>query len=145
MLEKVRNRRSVFTRDFTIEMDAGLMDGHSGNAAGVGAVSRIKNPIILANEVMSKTPHALLCCSGAEKFAKNCSTNVVFETPEYFQTQIRRQQLENLLKENNCSTEKSDSLGTVGAVAIDENGRLATASSTGGLSGKLSGKFCPVI
>jgi beta-aspartyl-peptidase (threonine type) len=130
-------RGSVLTAAGTVEMDAAIMDGATGKCGGVAAVAQIKNPVLGARAVMDHSPHTLLCGAGAESFAK--SRGVGFADHSYFLTDKRRQELAEILKEGKFMADKS--LGTVGAVARDRYGNLATATSTGGLTGKLPGRI----
>lgn len=134
---------AVFTSDGVNELDASIMDGKTLKAGAVASVRRIKNPVSLARLVMEKSQHVLLDCSGAEAFAKEQGIELV--DPKYFFTQRRWDEL----KEDQAR--KSSALpgkhGTVGAVALDRNGNLAAATSTGGTSNKRPGRIgdSPII
>jgi len=129
-------RGSCFNADGEIEMDASIMDGATLRAGAVAAVRRIRNPILAARAVMEKTRHVLLAGDGAERFARQHGLKL--ERPEYFRTAWRRA----ALKRNLTSYH-----GTVGAVALDSNGNLAAATSTGGYTGKMPGRIgdSPII
>jgi L-asparaginase / beta-aspartyl-peptidase len=122
-------RGSSFNTDGEIEMDASIMDGATLRAGAVATVRRIRNPILAARAVMEKTRHVLLAGSGAERFAR--SRGLKLERPEYFHTARRL----SALRRNRISYH-----GTVGAVALDADGNLAAATSTGGYTGKLPGR-----
>jgi beta-aspartyl-peptidase (threonine type) len=157
-------RGAVFTHDGRQEMDACIMDGSILRAGAVAAVEHIKNPIKLARLVMQRTQHVLLAGDGALEFARQ--HGVAFETDEYFFTEHRWLQLQHaraegiveldhtpkemeILDETESAGDLADrrsqianpkSLGTVGAVACDSQGRLAAATSTGGMTNKQFGR-----
>jgi beta-aspartyl-peptidase (threonine type) len=134
---------SVFTSEGKCEMDAAIMEGATGRAGAVAGITGVKNPVALARLVMEKTGHVLLTGKGAEEFAKK--NNVRFENEEYFFTELRKKQWEQVkntsetLLDHSGSDEKK--FGTVGAVAIDVNGNLAAATSTGGMTNKTCGRI----
>jgi beta-aspartyl-peptidase (threonine type) len=123
-------RGSCFNADGEIEMDASVMEGERLRAGAVAAVRRIGNPVLAARLVMEKTRHVLLAGAGAERFAREHGLPV--EDPSYFATETRLAALKRNLKNHH---------GTVGAVALDEDGNLAAATSTGGYTGKLPGRI----
>jgi beta-aspartyl-peptidase (threonine type) len=146
-------RGAAFTRDKTIELDASVMVGNNRKAGAVAAVSRIKNPILAARGVMERSPHVMLIGPGAEKFAEEIGLKM--ETPEYFKTPSRLKALEDKLRTERQRTPRDAGsgdagsqaslyehhrYGTVGAVALDAQGNLAAGTSTGGISGKRSGR-----
>lgn len=116
----------VANKDKVVELDASIMDGHTGKGGAVGGVKTLKNPVQAARLVMEKTKHVLLVAEGAEKFA--ASEGAMTVPSSYFI---------NNVSENPMPTEH----GTVGAVALDCHGNLAAATSTGGLKGKLPGRL----
>ncbi len=126
-------RGSSLTRKGTVEMDAGLMDGHTLEVGAVARVSRVQNPIVLAHRVMVASPHIFLVDSGAEAFAQ--AQGIPLINPEQLITEDRRERLQRWLAEH--AHEVSD---TVGAVALDARGHMAAATSTGGMMGKLPGR-----
>jgi beta-aspartyl-peptidase (threonine type) len=144
---------SVFTAAGTNEMDAAIMDGKTLKAGAVAAVQHVKNPISLARLVMEKSPHVLMAADGAEHFAKEHGVELV--DAKYFFTQERWDALQKAkaAEKAGASGDKKfflsdqDLHGTVGAVALDRNGNLAAATSTGGKTGKLPGRIgdTPVI
>lgn len=137
---------AVFTSAGVNELDAAVMDGRTLKAGAVASVRRIKNPVSLARLVMEKSAHVMLDCAGAEAFAKEHGIELV--DPKYFSTQRRwdelQQEKEKQKKKESGSSEKS---GTVCAVALDRNGNLAAATSTGGTTNKHPGRIgdSPVI
>ena len=123
-------RGACFNADGEIEMDASIMDGKGLRAGAVAAVKRIRNPVLAARAVMEKTRHVLLAGDGAERFAR--ARGLALEKPSYFATEKRLSALKRNLKNYH---------GTVGAVALDQDGNLAAATSTGGYTGKLPGRI----
>jgi beta-aspartyl-peptidase (threonine type) len=147
-------RGSVFTSAGTNEMDAAIMDGKTLKAGAVGSVQHIKNPIGLARLVMEKSPHVMLDCAGAEAFANENGIELVDQ--KYFFTQERWDALQKMkgAEKNRAGGDgksfiitDQDRHGTVGAVALDKDGNLAAATSTGGTTNKLPGRIgdTPVI
>lgn len=122
-------RGSSFNTDGEIEMDASIMDGATLRAGAVAAVRRIRNPVLAARAVMEKSRHVLLAGSGAERFARRHGLKL--EPAEYFHTRKRLSALRKNLRNYH---------GTVGAVALDVDGNLAAATSTGGYTGKMPGR-----
>ena len=123
-------RGSCLNADGEIEMDAAVMDGEDLRAGAVAAVRRIRNPVLAARLVMEKTRHVLLAGVGAERLAEKHGLGL--ETIEYFRTGRQQANLERNRKNYH---------GTVGAVALDHDGNLAAATSTGGYTGKLPGRI----
>ena len=143
---------SDFTAAGTNEMDAAIMDGKTLKAGAVAGVQHVKNPIDLARLVMEKSPHVLMAGDGAEAFAKEHGVELV--DAKYFFTQKRWDELQrDKAKEKGADGDKKFYLtgesphGTVGAVALDRNGNLAAATSTGGKTNKLPGRIgdTPII
>lgn len=134
-------RGSVFTHNELHEMDAAIMSGKDLQAGAVAVVTGIKNPITLARRVMEKTPHILMCGSGAEEFAREVGCE--FAPPEYFFTEFRYNQLLEARREDDVRLDHSPvkKFGTVGAVARDAQGHLAAATSTGGMTNKRFGRI----
>ncbi len=132
-------RGAVFTHEGRNELDASIMDGRTQNAGAVGGVTIVKNPIRLARAVMEKSPHVFLVGPGAERFAIENGLDTV--PPSWFFTQERWDALQRILKKDektgSISSELADyKFGTVGAVALDRQGNLAAATSTGGMTNK---------
>ncbi len=143
-------RGAVFTHDGRNELDASIMDGASGQAGAVAGVHRVKNPIRLARAVMEKSRHVMLVGDGAEVFAQEQGIELV--DPSYFRTDKRWQQLQRALKEEaggqaHADLETARHFGTVGALALDAQGRLAAGTSTGGMTNKRYGRVgdSPII
>ena len=127
-------RGSVFTYDGTIELDASIMDGRTRAAGAVTGVTRTKNPISLARAVMEKSDHVFLAGKGADAFSTAQGLEQV--DPSYFETPERRRQLEDMKARRLSAFDVEMKYGTVGAVALDAQGHVAAATSTGGITGK---------
>jgi beta-aspartyl-peptidase (threonine type) len=138
-------RGAVFTSAETHEMDAAIMDGRTLKAGAVGSVSRIRNPIDLARAVMEKSPHVMLAGQGAQDFARELGLEIMAD--EYFSTEQRWQALERVRASKAEPLSDADRHGTVGAVALDQAGNLAAATSTGGNTNKRPGRIgdSPII
>lgn len=123
-------RGAVMARDGRIELDAAVMDGDGLRAGAVAGVTTLRNPVSAARAVMERSPHVLMIGEGAERFAREAGIETV--PPGYFATEPRRAELAHARERRQH--------GTVGAVAVDANGRLAAATSTGGIADKLPGR-----
>ncbi|XP_063772859.1 isoaspartyl peptidase/L-asparaginase [Pseudophryne corroboree] len=129
---------SVLNEEGEVEMDAIIMDGRDLTSGAVSAVKCIANPIKLARLVMEKTDHMLLTCNGASLFAK---AQGIPEVPgEQLITEYSRARWKNNLKPGSNPVASQFGLGTVGAVAIDSQGNVASATSTGGITNKMVGR-----
>ncbi len=137
-------RGAVFTAAGTNELDASIMDGSTTEAGAVAGVTTIRHPISAARAVMEQTRHVLLAGQGAEAFAETEGLEIV--DPEYFWTEARWQSLERA-RERERQAEPASAYGTVGAVALDVEGRLAAGTSTGGMTNKRHGRIgdSPII
>jgi len=140
---------SVFTATESHEMDACIMDGNSLNAGAVSLITGIKNPVSLAKDVMEKSEHVFLAGEGAMMFAKEL--NYKLEDASYFYDEFRHNQWLEIkdtdsFQLDHASTTLSDQkkkdskFGTVGAVACDQDGNIAAATSTGGMTNKKWGR-----
>ncbi len=138
-------RGAVFTWDGKNSLDAAIMDGKTRKAGAVAGLARTKNPVLAARAVMEQGPHVFLTGDGAEQFAREHGIPEV--DPSYFYTQERWDQLQKLKGQNLSAWDVEGKYGTVGAVAVDDQGHVAAATSTGGLTGKRWGRIgdSPVI
>jgi L-asparaginase / beta-aspartyl-peptidase len=153
---------AVFTNEGKIELDAAIMNGKTLAAGSVAGVMTIKNPVTAARAVMEKSPHVMMIGKGAEKFAEQQGVAIV--DPSYFYTEERWKSLEKVKREDSLKAEANPSdkknqhslkqienrdskYGTVGAVALDKQGNLAAATSTGGMTNKKFGRVgdAPII
>ena len=148
-------RGSVFTKKGLQEMDAAIMDGKTLEAGAISGVRNIRNPIELATEVMEHSNHVFLSGKGANDFALR--QGIKLEPDEYFFSQFRYDQWKAIrdsdtyaLDHTNQDMEhlmKDKKFGTVGAVACDQEGNIAAATSTGGMTNKKYGRIgdTPII
>ena len=141
---------AVFNSEGKNELDASIMDGASLDAGAVAAVHNVRNPVLLARAVMTASPHVMLMGEGAEKFGRQ--HGIEFEDDAYFYTEYRWQQLQKAQASPDPSasflSESPDHwFSTVGAVALDSQGNLAAATSTGGMTNKQWGRVgdSPII
>ena len=142
---------SVFTNDGSHEMDASIMEGKSLTAGAVGAVKNIRNPIYLADQIRLHSGHVFLGGEGALDFARQ--QGVAIENNDYFFSQFRYDQWQKVKGSDTFQLDHTDQpidekkFGTVGAVACDQFGNLAAATSTGGMTNKKFGRMgdTPVI
>ena len=133
---------SVFTAEGTHEMDAAIMNGENLKAGAVSLITGIKNPVSLARDIMDKSYHVFLAGEGAMQFAK--SSGYTIESPDYFYDEVRYKQWQGIKDSDNFqldhSVKKDGKFGTVGAVACDQKGNIAAATSTGGMTNKKWGR-----
>lgn len=152
---------AVFTNEGRNELDAAIMNGKTLEAGAIASVTTIKNPIMAARAVMEKSEHVMMIGPGAEKFAQQQGLQIV--DPSYFHTDDRWQGLQRARQQDSAKTEldhgskktsrvaqpgnRDDKYGTVGAVALDKQGNLAAATSTGGMTNKKFGRVgdVPII
>jgi len=148
-------RGSVFTKKGVQEMDAAVMDGRTLDAGAVTGVRNVRNPIELAMEVMLNSNHVFLSGKGAQDFA--IKQGIKLEPDEYFFSQFRYDQWKAIRDSDTYSLDhthqrleelmRDKKFGTVGAVACDQNGNIAAATSTGGMTNKKYGRIgdSPII
>lgn len=154
---------SVLTYNEMVEMDASVMHGAAREAGAIAGVRHIRNPIQLARDVLRHSDHVFLIGDGAEQFA--FQQGHVYTEQDYFFTERRYEQLQNMkqqdrfaLSEASYQSESAEQespseypddkkFGTVGAVALDQQGNLAAATSTGGITNKRFGRVgdSPII
>ncbi|XP_072952382.1 isoaspartyl peptidase/L-asparaginase [Typha angustifolia] len=155
-------RGSVLTTNGTVEMEACIMDGNTQKCGAVSGLSTVVNAISLARLVMEKTPHIYLAFDGAEAFAREQGVETVdashFITPENIERlkQAKKanrvqidytQPIKGQTPQDTSGTTGDSQIGTVGCVAVDGDGNLAAATSTGGLVNKMVGRIgdTPII
>ena len=148
-------RGSVFTKKGVQEMDAAIMDGKKMQAGSISGVRNVRNPIELATEVMINSNHVFLSGKGANDFA--IKQGIKLEPDEYFFSEFRYDQWKAIRDSDNYSLDhthqqleelmRDKKFGTVGAVACDQNGNIAAATSTGGMTNKKYGRIgdSPII
>ncbi|ANH74411.1 asparaginase family protein [Ralstonia insidiosa] len=145
---------AVLTSAGTYELDASIMDGATLAAGAVTCVKRLRNPILAARAVMERSEHVLFTSEGAEAFAQ--AQGLEFVEPDYYYTEARYAQWQrarqqdgmalldhdaaSLMAKENAPIDPDSKFGTVGAVACDAQGRLAAATSTGGVTKKKVGR-----
>lgn len=127
-------RGAALSRDGEVELDASVMAGDGRRAGGVALVRTVRNPVLLARAVMERSPHVLLAGEGAEAYAAELGLERV--AAGWHVTDKARAQLARWK-----AAAAPGSQGTVGAVARDEQGHLAAATSTGGMTGKWRGRI----
>jgi beta-aspartyl-peptidase (threonine type) len=126
----------MFTLNGDVETEASIMDGATLRGGAVSGLKLIKNPVALARLVMQKCKHTFLTADGAHEFA--LSQGLTLQDPSYFKTDAQRQEWLEILQE--AEVEHPGKKDTVGAVALDQHGNVACATSTGGIEGKLRGR-----
>jgi len=144
----------VLSHNKRAEMDASIMNGSDKNAGAVAGVQRVKNPITAAQAVLHNSPHVMLSGSGADDFAEAQELEMV--APSYFVTDERMEQIKKMIQEEKNKTDlfrdapeslSDNKFGTVGVVAIDKQGNICAATSTGGMMNKKNNRIgdSPVI
>lgn len=136
-------RGAVLTSENTVELDAAIMDGDTRNSGALTGVKTVKHPIRLARTIMTESEHVMMAQEGAETFAEDNGLELV--NNEYFIIQSRRSSSGDGAPSFDQS--QRDKFGTVGAVALDQDGNLAAGTSTGGISNKRFGRVgdSPII
>ena len=137
-------RGSVFAKTGIHEMDACIMDGATMQAGAVAGVRNIRNPVLLATEILHHSNHVFLSGKGAVDFA--LKQGIKLEPDEYFFSQFRYDQWKQIRDSDVYALDHTDhrmeelmrdkKFGTVGAVACDAQGNIAAATSTGGMTNK---------
>lgn len=141
---------AVFNHIGGHEMDAAIMQGSDLKAGAACGVPHVKNPVLLAKAIMEKSEHVMMASDGALEFAKQ--NGIAIEDDAYFYTEQRYQQWQDIKGSEKFQLDHTEQkgekkFGTVGAVALDLNGNLAAATSTGGMTNKKYGRIgdSPVI
>jgi beta-aspartyl-peptidase (threonine type) len=141
-------RGSFLNRDGRVQLDALIMDGSTLRAGGVGCVEHLRNPVRAARKILSESPHVYFVGEGAEKFAAEhgvalCSNEDLIIPREI--EHLRRYQAElagrDSTQDGNDLFAPAISHDTVGAIALDRNGNIAAATSTGGTLNKAPGRL----
>lgn len=129
-----------------VEMCASIMDGKLLKSGAVAIVKNVRNPVTLARAVMEKTPHIYLGAAGAMDYAK--TINIALEPDAYFITEHQYQKFEEKRKKEGQGShligqeQLAERMhGTVGAVALDQHGNIAAATSTGGMENNKEGRI----
>lgn len=130
---------SCLNRDGKIEMDAGIMEGHTLNVGAVAGIERVKHPITAARLVL-ESPHVLLISKGAQQFAVEQGMTLCAEEDLLTERQYRAWKEGRSADLTISSGDTAKKHGTVGAVAFDGFGILAAATSTGGFMNKVPGR-----
>ena len=130
-------RGSTLNAQGNVELDAAIMDGEDRRAGAVAGVRTTRAPISLARTLMERGPHVFLSYEGADRLAIEAGLAQVDNS--WFVTGERRRQLDELLEKGGFDADVK--YGTVGAVAVDTNGHVAAATSTGGLTAKQWGRI----
>ena len=152
---------AVYTEAGGHELDASVMDGATLEAGAVAGVTRVRNPVLAARAVMRHSGHVLMVGPAAQDFVAGHGIELVdpswFDTPERHAQLLRAQQADSgaMLDHDGATAAAKEAapidpdrkFGTVGAVALDQQGRLAAATSTGGMTNKRVGRVgdTPVI
>lgn len=136
---------AVFTSKGKNELDASIMYGKKLQAGAVAGVTRIKNPILLSRLIMEKSKHVMLSGKGAQQFAEKYKLKILPKS--YFHTPKRLKQLEKAKSRKTTMLTNGIHFGTVGAVALDQEGNLSAGTSTGGMTNKAFGRIgdSPII
>lgn len=141
-------RGAVFTADGGHELDAAVMEGHTRRAGAVTGVTTVRNPIRLARAVMEHSPHVMLAAQGAERFA-DTRPEIERVPTTYFDTDRQRHRWKEAQEREarKAAAAPGSHFGTVGAVALDAQGHIAAATSTGGMTNKRWGRVgdVPII
>jgi beta-aspartyl-peptidase (threonine type) len=149
-------RGSFLNRDGKVQLDALIMDGATLRAGGVGCVERLRNPVRAARKILSESPHVYFVAEGAERFAEEhgialCKNEDLIIPREV--ERLKKYQTELAQREASGSTQTGNDLfaptthdatishDTVGAIALDRNGNIAAATSTGGTLNKAPGRL----
>jgi beta-aspartyl-peptidase (threonine type) len=146
-------RGSFLNRDGRVQLDAFIMDGATLRGGGVGCVEHLRNPIRAARKILSESPHVYFVGEGAEKFAaehgiplcRNEELVIAREIERLRKYQSELAQRDAKQDGNDLFADDSDDMtishDTVGAVALDHNGNIAAATSTGGTLNKAPGRL----
>jgi len=140
---------AVFNAEGKHELDASIMEGHTQRAGAVAGVTTVRSPILLARAVMERSEHVMMAGAGAEKFADSLP-DIERVPNSWFDTDRRRKQLEEAQAKEKAQAGvhvPGSYFGTVGVVALDQQGHIAAGTSTGGMTNKRWGRVgdSPII
>jgi len=133
-------RGSFLTSDGRVQLDALMMDGATLRAGGVGCVERVRNPIRAARLVLDQSPHVYLVAEGAERFAEQHGVQLCSNEELVIEREVERLRETQEQMAKGRPPEFFAEHDTVGAVALDNRGNLAAATSTGGTLNKTPGR-----
>ncbi len=136
-------RGSFLNRDGKVQLDALIMEGSTLRAGGVGCVERIANPVRAARKILSESPHVYFVGEGAERFASEHGIPLCKNEDLIIPREVERLREYQTHKEEHRADlfAPADSHDTVGAVALDRDGNIAAATSTGGTLNKAPGRL----
>jgi L-asparaginase / beta-aspartyl-peptidase len=141
-------RGSFLNRDGKVQLDALIMDGATLRAGGVGCVERLRNPVRTARKILSESPHVYFVAEGAERFAAEHGIQLCSNEDLIIPREVERLHKYQQKAAGHESTNDGNDLfapsishDTVGAVALDRNGNIAAATSTGGTLNKAPGRL----
>lgn len=133
-------RGSFLNRDGKVQLDALIMDGATLRAGGVGCVERLRNPVRAARKILSESPHVYFVGEGAEQFAAEHGVPLCKNEDLVITREVERLH-EYQSGHANDLFAPTISHDTVGAVALDHDGNIAAATSTGGTLNKAPGRL----
>jgi beta-aspartyl-peptidase (threonine type) len=136
-------RGSFLNRDGRVQLDALIMEGATLRAGGVGCVERLRNPVRAARKILSESPHVYFVAEGAEKFAAEHGVVLCKNADLVIPREVERlrEYQQEAARHGNDLFAPSISHDTVGAVALDRDGNIAAATSTGGTLNKAPGRL----
>jgi len=136
-------RGSFLNRDGRVQLDALIMEGATLRAGGVGCVEHLRNPVRTARKILSESPHVYFVAEGAEKFATEHGVPLCRNEDLVIEREVERlrEYQEEASGHGNDLFAPSISHDTVGAVALDRDGNIAAATSTGGTLNKAPGRL----
>jgi beta-aspartyl-peptidase (threonine type) len=141
-------RGSFLNRDGKVQLDALIMDGATLRAGGVGCVERLRNPVRAARKILSESPHVYFVAEGAERFAAEHGIALCRNEDLVIPREVERLRAYQAEATQHGSMPSGNDLfaphishDTVGAVALDRDGNIAAATSTGGTLAKAPGRL----
>src|SRR5256714_1793830 len=134
-------RGSFLNLDGRVQLDALIMDGNTLRAGGVGCVERIANPVRAARKILSESPHVYFVAEGAERFAAEHGIALCKNEELVIPREVERLRIYQAEDSQHGNDLFATSHDTVGAVALDRDGNIAAATSTGGTLNKAPGRL----